>query len=443
MMSDDLKMNAPITALTLCPIRHVNGTIKLPGSKSLTNRVLLLAALAKGNVKLRKLLLSDDTEHMIQALKQLGCSLKQLGTDCHVEGLNGVLQPAQPSENKITDIFLGNAGTAMRPLTAALTLGHQTGKIRLHGEPRMHERPIGDLVDALRQLGASIEYTEQDGCPPVLIRPTGLSGGKVSMRGDRSSQFLTALLMVAPLAQKPVTIAIEGELVSKPYIDITLALMTRFGINVEYSSDYRLFKVPIGNYCAPDNLTIEGDASSASYFLAAGAIKGKVRVQGVGKPSLQGDVGFTDVLSAMGAKVTFGTDWIEAANQGILQGVDMDLNHIPDAAMTLATMALFAQGQTRIRNIANWRIKETNRLAAMSAELRKVGAKVSTTDDSLTITPPARIKPAVIKTYDDHRMAMCFSLAALGDAEITIKNPGCVSKTFPDYFQALKALCEH
>lgn len=436
-------MNTPTDTLTLRPIRHVNGTIKLPGSKSLTNRVLLLAALAEGNTKLHRLLLSDDTQHMIQALRQLGCELKQSGTDCHVQGLNGALQPAQQSESTTKDIFLGNAGTAMRPLTAALTLNRQATKVRLHGEARMHQRPIGDLVDALSQLGANIEYTEQNGYPPVLIHPTGLSGGKVSIRGDRSSQFLTALLMVAPLAHKPVTIAIEGELVSKPYIDITLALMARFDINVERDSDYRLFKVPVGNYCAPDNLTIEGDASSASYFLAAGAIKGKVRVQGVGQSTLQGDVDFTNVLTAMGAKVTLATDWIEVANQGILQGVDMDLNHIPDAAMTLATTALFAQGQTRIRNVANWRIKETDRLAAMSTELRKVGAKVSTTDDSLTITPPAQIKPASIKTYDDHRMAMCFSLAALGDAEITIESPGCVSKTFPDYFQEFKALCKY
>lgn len=432
--------------LVLKPVQHISGTIKLPGSKSLTNRALLISALAQGVTELHNPLASDDTKHMVAALRALGCAIEQTEAGYRVTGVDGAFNlPTTAPKNAPLALFLGNAGTAMRPLAAALTLKHQGRQpcsFALHGDPRMHERPIGDLVDSLKNMGADITYQERDGYPPLQIRSTGLAGGKVGIRGDRSSQYLTALLMTAPFADDPVDIEVTGELVSKPYIDITIALMARFKVHVEQQG-YRYFHVPVGGpYRSPHSLVVEGDASSASYFLAAGAIRGgTVRVVGVGKPALQGDAAFAEVLGKMGAKVRYGQNWISVAAQGALQGVDLDLNQMPDAAMTLATTALFAQTPTRIRNIANWKIKETDRLHAMAVELRKLGARVTTTTDSLTIEPPAALRSAEIATWEDHRMAMSFSLAALGDATITIQNPACVNKTFPNYFSAFASLC--
>ncbi|QYJ77335.1 3-phosphoshikimate 1-carboxyvinyltransferase [Shewanella acanthi] len=415
--------------LRLEPVVQVSGEVNIPGSKSISNRALLLATLAKGTTTLTNLLDSDDIRHMLASLKQLGVDyrLSQNNTICELTGLGGVI-----SSDTAQTLFLGNAGTAMRPLCAALTLGQ--GQFTLTGEPRMEERPIGDLVDALRQLGANVDYLKNEGFPPLTINATGLSGGNVEIAGDLSSQFLTALLMVAPLAKDSVNIHVKGELVSKPYIDITLALMAQFGVKV-INHDYARFEIPSGQqYVSPGRVLVEGDASSASYFLAAGAIKGgEVKVTGVGRLSIQGDVKFADVLEKMGADIEWGDDYI-IARGAPLKAVDLDMNHIPDAAMTIATAALFAEGTTTIRNIYNWRIKETDRLAAMATELRKVGALVEEGHDYIQITPPETLNTAEIDTYNDHRMAMCFSMMAFADCGITINDPDCTSKTFPDYF---------
>ena len=420
--------------LTLKPIRRVAGQIQLPGSKSLSNRLLLLSSLARGTTEVHNLLDSDDTQHMETALRSLGVSLELSPdrTSCRVDGLGGPF-PSQEAE-----LFLGNAGTAIRPLCAALCLGE--GVFTLTGEPRMLERPIAHLVDALRQLGASIEYLQTEGNPPVKIRAAGLKGGRVSIRGNISSQYLTALLLASPLAQQDIVIEVEGDLVSKPYIDMTLDVMRRFGVSVE-SENYRSFRVPEGNgYQSPERALVEGDASSATYFLSAAAIRGgTVRVNGVGGDSVQGDVRHAEVLTQMGATVRSGPDWIEVSG-GDLHGVDVDLNHIPDAAMTVAATAVFAKGKTVIRNIYNWRVKETDRLKAMATELRKLGAEVVEGRDYLEITPPVEVLGATIDTYNDHRMAMSFSLAALGPSGVTINDPGCVSKTFPDYFEQLSTI---
>ncbi len=420
--------------LTLEPISRVEGTVNLPGSKSVSNRALLLAALAKGTTRLTNLLDSDDIRHMLAALKALGVSY-ELSADKTVCTVQGVGRPFNASVP--LSMFLGNAGTAMRPLCAALCLGQ--GEFTLTGEPRMEERPIGHLVDALREAGAEVNYLKRDGYPPLTIVGKGLPGGDVHIDGSVSSQFLTALLMAAPLASGDSRIIIKGELVSKPYIDITLHIMQQFGVTVEHDN-YQIFHVR-GNqsYLSPGDFLVEGDASSASYFLAAGVIKGKVRVTGIGKNSIQGDIRFADVLEAMGGKITWGDDYIEA-EQGKLHGVDLDLNHIPDAAMTIATAALFASGKTAIRNIYNWRVKETDRLNAMATELRKLGADVVEGEDFIEVTPPAHLQHAAIDTYNDHRIAMCFSLVALSDTPVTINDPGCTSKTFPDYFDKLASI---
>ncbi|GAA3902616.1 MULTISPECIES: 3-phosphoshikimate 1-carboxyvinyltransferase [Gibbsiella] len=418
-------------SLTLQPVALVDGTVNLPGSKSVSNRALLLSAFAEGTTTLTNLLDSDDVRHMLNALQALGVSyqLSDDRTTCRVTGVAGPLQAKQPLE-----LFLGNAGTAMRPLAAALCLGH--GDVVLTGEPRMKERPIGHLVDALRQGGAVIDYLEQSGYPPLRLRG-GFRGGDVSVDGSVSSQFLTALLMTAPLAEQDTHIHIKGELVSKPYIDITLHLMATFGVAVSHEN-YRVFHIRgQQTYRSPGEYLVEGDASSASYFLAAGAIRGgTVRVTGIGKNSVQGDTQFAHVLEKMGAKVVWGDDFIECT-RGSLKGIDMDMNHIPDAAMTIATTALFAEGPTTIRNIYNWRVKETDRLAAMAIELRKVGAEVEEGEDFIRVVPPAKLRAAEIGTYNDHRMAMCFSLVALSDTPVTILDPKCTAKTFPDYFEQL------
>ncbi|EAM1730085.1 3-phosphoshikimate 1-carboxyvinyltransferase [Salmonella enterica] len=418
-------------SLTLQPIARVDGAINLPGSKSVSNRALLLAALACGKTVLTNLLDSDDVRHMLNALSALGINytLSADRTRCDITGNGGPLRASGALE-----LFLGNAGTAMRPLAAALCLGQN--EIVLTGEPRMKERPIGHLVDSLRQGGANIDYQEQENYPPLRLRG-GFIGGDIEVDGSVSSQFLTALLMTAPLAPEDTIIRVKGELVSKPYIDITLNLMKTFGVEIA-NHHYQQFVVKGGQqYHSPGRYLVEGDASSASYFLAAGAIKGgTVKVTGIGRKSMQGDIRFADVLEKMGATITWGDDFI-ACTRGELHAIDMDMNHIPDAAMTIATTALFAKGTTTLRNIYNWRVKETDRLFAMATELRKVGAEVEEGHDYIRITPPAKLHHADIGTYNDHRMAMCFSLVALSDTPVTILDPKCTAKTFPDYFEQL------
>lgn len=424
-----------MNTLTLKPINYIDGEINLPGSKSLSNRALLLAALAEGTTTITNLLESDDTRHMLNALKQLGIkyTLSEDKTECCVVGNAGSLENVN-----IEELFLGNAGTAMRPLCAALCLGK--GTYVLTGEARMKERPIGHLVDALRQAGAEINYLENEGYPPLQIEANGLKGGKVDIDGSISSQFLTALLLASPMAENDMTITIIGELVSKPYIDITLDIMQKFGVDVD-NSDYKTFTIKSGqHYKAVERYMVEGDASSASYFLAAAAIKGgTVKVTGIGRDSIQGDVEFVDVLEQMGARVEWGDTYISVTRDA-LNAIDMDCNHIPDAAMTIATTALFVKGTTTLRNIYNWRVKETDRLFAMATELRKVGAEVEEGEDYLKITPPSQLKHAAIDTYDDHRMAMCFSLLALDPASVTINEPECTAKTFPTYFEVFESI---
>ena len=423
--------------LHLSPINKVNGTVNVPGSKSLSNRALLLAALASGETHLTNLLDSEDIHHMLNALTKLNVSyrLSECKTQCWVTGNAGVFNVPNP-----VTLFLGNAGTAMRPLCAALACSH--GEFELTGEPRMEERPIGALVDSLRQAGANIDYLKNNDFPPLLIKGRALQGGNVTVDGSVSSQFLTALLMSAPLFEQDTTIVISGDLVSKPYIDITLHTMAQFGIDVE-NQNYQQFVVKgLQQYQSPGHFMVEGDASSASYFLAAGAIKGgTVRVTGIGKNSIQGDIRFSEVLEQMGAKVNWQDSFIEVTSAPLI-AIDLDMNHIPDAAMTIATTALFAIGTTSIRNIYNWRVKETDRLAAMSCELRKVGAIVEEGDDYITITPPTQLIHAEIDTYNDHRVAMCFSLVALSNTAVTINDPGCTAKTFPDYFDRFATICK-
>ena len=462
--------------IDLPPLLSARGTVRLPGSKSISNRVLLLAALAEGETQVCDLLHSDDTERMLDSLGKLGIKIGLPGKidvtgkidfpNTHrITGCGGNFP------NKRADLFLGNAGTAFRPLVAALALsgGHYDlfGGSSSSPGGRMHERPIGDLVEALRQLGADIRYLGNQGFPPLQISPSNLAGDTVQVRGDVSSQFLTGLLMALPLTGRTVSIEVVGELISRPYIEITLAMMKRFGVEVGRDGWQHFVVFGGQRYKSPGVIFVEGDASSASYFLAAGAIGGgPVRVEGVGKDSVQGDVRFDEALRLMGAQITTGPNFIEASApaNGKLKAIDLDCNHIPDAAMTLAVAALFADGITTLRNIASWRVKETDRIAAMSTELRKVGAIVEEGDDYIRVTPPQTpssspftggeqnedsspvkvrlggvLNPSSgIDTYDDHRMAMCFSLAAFGGAGIRINDPGCVAKTFPDYFNMFK-----
>ena len=421
--------------LDLSQLSEASGSVRLPGSKSISNRVLLLAALSEGETEVRDLLASDDTERMLDALKALGLGVVHMGGEnWRITGSGGRFPVKQ------AELFLGNAGTAFRPLTAALALSG--GDYILKGVTRMHERPIGDLVDGLRQLGADITYLGNEGYPPLHLKPANIQpGGVVRVRGDVSSQFLTGLLMALPLTGETVVVEVVGELISKPYIEITLAIMARFGVVVERDG-WQRFTIKAGSrYVSPGTIYVEGDASSASYFLALGAIGGgPVRVEGVGQDSIQGDVKFAEALAKMGAQITMGPNWMEArAPESGLIGVDLDCNHIPDAAMTLATTALFAKGTTTLRNIASWRVKETDRIAAMATELRKLGAEVEEGADTIRVTPVGKLKPAAIDTYDDHRMAMCFSLAAFG-TPVRINDPKCVAKTFPDYFERFAAV---
>jgi 3-phosphoshikimate 1-carboxyvinyltransferase len=434
--------------LDLPALQGASGTVTLPGSKSISNRVLLLSALCQGTTVVHDLLDSDDTRVMLAALRQLGCGVEVQGTTVTITGLGGQLK-----HHDAIEFFMGNAGTAMRPLTAALAvLG---GDFTLKGVPRMHERPIGDLVDALRLLGCSIDYLGNDGFPPLHIgKPTLKVDAPIQVRGDVSSQFLTALLMALPLAAKTQDIVIEvvGELISKPYIDITLNLLARYGIAVKRDG-WQRFTIPQGcSYQSPGTIHVEADASSASYFIALGAIASGngIRIQGVGADSIQGDIRFMDAASLMGANITSGPNSLHI-QRGYwpLKGIDLDCNHIPDAAMTLAVMALYADGPTTLRNIASWRVKETDRIVAMATECRKLGATVEEGPDWIKVYPlpngahttasQGQWKAASIHTYDDHRVAMCFSLAAFNadQVPVRIEDPKCVAKTFPDYFEAL------
>jgi 3-phosphoshikimate 1-carboxyvinyltransferase len=436
--------------LDIPPLAGAAGALVLPGSKSISNRVLLLSALCQGSTTLHDVLDSDDTRVMLTALRQLGCGVRQHGTTVEVDGLGGQLPVRQ------AQLFMGNAGTAIRPLTAALAvLG---GDFELRGVPRMHERPIGDLVDALRQLGCQIEDLGQPGYPPLHIgQPQLRLEAPIRVRGDVSSQFLTALLMALPLvAQRDIVIEVVGELISRPYVEITLKLLARFGVVVARDG-WQRFTIPAGSQLrSPGSLHVEADASSASYFIALGTIttglggQNGIKIQGLGQDSIQGDIRFVEAARLMGAQIDSGPNWLhirrgEPGAGWPLKAIDLDCNHIPDAAMTLAVMALYAQGTTTLRNIASWRVKETDRIAAMATELRKLGASVEEGADFLRVTPPASPadwRAASIHTYDDHRIAMCFSLAAFNPAglPVRIEDPKCVAKTFPDYFEALFAL---
>jgi 3-phosphoshikimate 1-carboxyvinyltransferase len=420
--------------LTVAPFAHARGVVRLPGSKSISNRVLLLAALAQGTTVLSRLLDADDTRVMIEALRALGVAVASDGEGVRVTGCGGRF-PARSA-----DLFLGNAGTATRSLTAALAFAG--GQYRIDGVARMRERPIGDLVDALNALGACIEYEGMAGFPPLRIGPAqSLRSDEVSIRGEVSSQFVSGLLMAAPLVAPlgGLRVQVAGELISQPYVAMTTAMMRRFGVDVKRSTDG--FVVPRARYVSPGALAIEGDASSASYFLALGLLAGgPVRVEGVGRDSVQGDVAFADLLQAMGAQIERGADWIEARAGSGLRPVDWDCTPIPDAAMTAVVVAMFAPGRSTLRGIGSWRVKETDRIAAMAAELRKLGASVEEGADRLSVTGPTALREATIDTYDDHRIAMCFALAAAGGVPVHIRDPRCVSKTFPRFFEELSAL---
>ncbi|MBA3059197.1 MAG: bifunctional 3-phosphoshikimate 1-carboxyvinyltransferase/cytidylate kinase [Gammaproteobacteria bacterium] len=435
--------------LDIPPLTGVSGTVVLPGSKSISNRVLLLAALSAGTTTLHDLLDSDDTRVMLGALRALGCGVRPSGSSVEIDGLGGQLI------RKEAKLFMGNAGTAIRPLTAALAI--LGGDFELRGVPRMHERPIGDLVDALLQIGCHIDYLGTEGFPPLHIgQPSLRLDAPIRVRGNVSSQFLTALLMALPLAAATQDIVIEvvGELISRPYIEITLNLLARFNVRV-VRDGWQRFTIPAGSrFQSPGTLHVEADASSASYFIAAGAIatvaRGQkdLRIEGVGVDSIQGDIRFIEAAQMMGAEVHSGPNWLQVScGSWPLRAIDLDCNHIPDAAMTLAVMALYAQGTTTLRNIASWRVKETDRIAAMASELRKLGASVDEGADFIRVTPPATPadwQAASIRTYDDHRMAMCFSLAAFNPAGLPVRiiDPKCVAKTFPDFFEALFALAQ-
>ena len=420
--------------LTVAPIAHAAGAVRLPGSKSISNRALLLAALSYGETQLRGLLDADDTRVMIEALQALGVTLGQHAGTARVVGCEGVFPRRQAR------LFLGNAGTAMRSLTAALAFAD--GRYHLDGVPRMRERPIGDLVDALNALGAHVRYEVQVGYPPLMIAPASrLVSEQVDIAGGVSSQFVSGLLMAAPLVAPAngLRIRVPGTLISQPYVAMTVAMMKQFG--VEVAQQGAEFHVPHGQYRSPGVYAVEGDASGASYFLALGVIAGgPVRVEGVGQSSIQGDVAFARLLQAMGGEIVWGEDFIEARAGSQLIGVDYDCTEIPDAAMTAVIVALFARGRTLLRGIGSWRVKETDRIAAMATEASKLGATVEECADWISVEPPTTVREAAIDTYDDHRIAMCFSLAAAAGVPVHIRDPKCVAKTFPDFFDRLASL---
>lgn len=421
-----------MSSLTLQPRTRAQGTVVLPGSKSLSNRILLLAALAQGSTQIEGLLESDDTRHLRAALTALGLQLSGATT---VSG--------DWSEVRSADLYLGNAGTAFRPLTAVLAC--TPGEFIIRGEERMHERPMGPLVDALRGWGADIEYLENEGFAPLRIRGKRLAGGATQVDGSLSSQFLTALLMAAPLLQREGSVEVVGEMVSQPYIDMTIGQMAQFGVSVERSEDGRSYRVQPQSYLSPGQIFVEGDATAASYFMAMGAIGGgPVRIEGAGRDSVQGEIAFAQVVEAMGARVEWGSTWLEvsAPENGGLKAVQLDLNAIPDSAMTLAVLALFAEGQTEIRGVGNWRVKECDRQQALAEGLRALGAEVELIADGVRVSRPEQWRSARINTYNDHRIAMCFSLASFGPVPVEIGNPECVSKTFPHYFAEFDRLSQ-
>jgi len=439
--------------ITITPIKSLDGTITLPGSKSLSNRCLLLAALSSGTTRVENLLSSDDIRYMLDALDATNVPVERDPNDPNAVTVTGRAGPIDaPSEEEVCELFLGNAGTAMRPLAAALCMGK--GKFVLDGVPRMRERPIADLVDGLKQLGADVQCVEETGCPPVTINANGLNGGKASISGKMSSQFLSSLLMASPTSTGDIEISIKDELISAPYVSLTISLMKKFGVEVTVTGDMNSgtpsFTIPASEtYTSPGSILVEGDASSASYFLAGAAITGgTVTVIGCGSESVQGDVAFADVMEQMGATVTWAKDSITVTRDPAvrLKGVDVDCGKIPDAAMTLAVAALFAEGPTTIRNVYSWRLKETERMKAIVAECTKLGAVVEEYRDYCVIHPPDGNKindNVLIETYDDHRMAMTFSLAACGGVNVIINDPGCTAKTFPTYFEMLEGITTH
>nr|ACD80082.1 5-enolpyruvylshikimate-3-phosphate synthase [Convolvulus arvensis] len=440
--------------IVLQPIKEISGTVKLPGSKSLSNRILLLAALSQGTTVVDNLLSSDDIHYMLGALGTLGLRVEEDSAiqRATVEGSGGLF-PASNESNDEIQLSLGNAGTAMRPLTAAVVAAGGNARYVLDGVPRMRERPIGDLVEGLKQLGADIDCFLGTNCPPVrVIGKGGLPRGKVKLSGSVSSQYLTALLMAAPLALGDVEIEIVDKLISVPYVEMTIKLMERFGVSVEHSDSWDRFYIRGGQkYKSPGNAYVEGDASSASYFLAGAAVTGgTITVEGCGTSSLQGDVKFAEVLEKMGAEVSWTENSVTVKGpprgpfgRKHLRGIDVNMNKMPDVAMTLAVVALYADGPTAIRDVASWRVKETERMIAICTELRKLGAIVEEGPDYCIITPPEKLNVTEIDTYDDHRMAMAFSLAACADVPVTIKDPGCTRKTFPDYFDVLSKFSKH
>ncbi|KAK4414681.1 3-phosphoshikimate 1-carboxyvinyltransferase, chloroplastic [Sesamum alatum] len=443
-----------VPEIVLQPIKEISGTVKLPGSKSLSNRILLLAALSEGTTVVDNLLSSDDIHYMLGALKTLGLHVEEdKAKQRAVVGGSGGLFPVSKEAKDEIQLFLGNAGTAMRPLTAAVVAAGGNASYVLDGVPRMRERPIGDLVSGLKQLGADVDCFLGTNCPPVrVVGKGGLPGGKVELSGSVSSQYLTALLMAAPLALGDVEIEIIDKLISVPYVEMTLKLMERFGVSVEHSDSWDRFLVRGGQkYKSPGNAYVEGDASSASYFLAGAAVTGgTITVEGCGTSSLQGDVKFAEVLEKMGAEVTWTENSVtvkgpprDTSGRKHLRAIDINMNKMPDVAMTLAVVALFADGPTAIRDVASWRVKETERMIAICTELRKLGATVEEGPDYCVITPPEKLNVTAIDTYDDHRMAMAFSLAACADVPVTIRDPGCTRKTFPNYFDVLATFSKH
>jgi len=444
-------VDAATNSLTVTPIKSLDGTVTLPGSKSLSNRCLLLAALSNGKTKVENLLESDDIRYMLEALDQLNVPVERDENDKTTVTVTGQAGPINAPSEEVCELFLGNAGTAMRPLAAALCMGN--GKFVLDGVPRMRERPIADLIDGLRQLGADVSCVEETGCPPVTINANGLDGGEASISGKMSSQFLSSLLMASPAAAGDITISIKDELISAPYVSLTIGLMKKFGANVQINGDMDgqpSFHIPASeSYESPGTILVEGDASSASYFIAGAAITGgTVTVRGCGSESVQGDVAFANVMEQMGATVTWAAESITVTRDPDvkLKGVDVDCGKIPDAAMTLAVAALFAEGPTTIRNVYSWRLKETERMKAIVAECTKLGATVEEYHDYCVIHPPKDNKineNVLIETYDDHRMAMTFSLAACGGVNVIIHDPGCTAKTFPTYFEMLDSIATH
>ena len=425
--------------ITLKASKQVRGCIKLPGSKSITNRVLLMAALGCGVTKLIDPLRSEDTDQMINALIKLGVSVKELNDDKNIIEIKGI---EHNFPNKNTNLFLGNSGTTFRPLAAVLAM--MRGDYYLSGIERMHERPIKDLVDALEQMGSSIQYEKNHGYPPITINNSSIEISEpIQIKGDISSQYLTALLIAGPISNNEFNIEVIGDLISKPYIDITLKLLTKF--NIFYNNDnWRLFSLKKDSiYRNPTKIFVEGDASSASYFFAAASLAGSIEIKGINKDSIQGDLKFLDIISKMGAKIEYKSDSIQVSKASNLKGLEIDCIEIPDAAMTLAIMAVFADKPTKLKNIGSWRVKETDRILAMDNELTKMGVEVSTTHDSMTIFPQKQLNDNIsIETYNDHRIAMCFSLFCLKNLNITIEDPNCVNKTYPDYFKDLKSVIE-